>query len=99
MSNTGKPRVRHSLQFIEHDELNAELHVIFEDEASALLWAAQWLDEHREYTMTAIRLDDTADPNDEHDITATLVVTLHQAYGHEPGRLGPWPHGAPPSNV
>jgi phage protein D len=99
MSNTDKPRVRESIQFIQHDEVNAELHVVFEDDAAALLWAAQWLDEHREYTMTAIRLDHTADPDDEHDVTATLVVSLHQFGGHGPGRLGPWPHGVPPTRL
>ena len=61
-----------------------------------MLWAAQWLDEHREYAVTAIRLDDTADPDDEKDATTTLVLTLHRANEHQPGQLGPWPHGVPP---
>jgi hypothetical protein len=99
MSNTGKPRVRQGIQFVVVNELNAELHVIGDDEASSLLWAAQWLDEHREYAMTAIRLDDTADPNDEEDVTTTLVLTLDRAYQRLPGRLGPWPHGVPPPAV
>lgn len=97
MPNTGKPRVRHSLQLIQLDELNAELHVVGDDEPASLLWAAQWLDEHREYAVSAVRLDDTADPDDEDDVTTTLVVTLDKAYEHQPGRLGPWPHGVPPS--
>jgi len=62
MPNPEKPRVRQGIQFIELDELNAELHVINDDEAASLLWVAQRLDEHREYAVTAVRLDDTADP-------------------------------------
>ena len=97
MSDPGKPRIRQGIQLVQHDELNAELSVISEDEAASLLWAAQWLDEHREYAVTAIRLDNTADPDDEDDVTTTVVITLHRANEHEPGRLGPWPHGVPPS--
>jgi len=92
----GKPHVRQAIQFIQHDELNAELHVTSDDEAGSLLWAAQWLDEHRDYGMTAIRLHDAADPDDEEDVTTTLVLTLHRAYQRQPGHLGPWPHGVPP---
>jgi hypothetical protein len=96
MPNTGNPRIRHSIQFIKQNELDAELHVVGDDEAASLLWAAQWLDEHREYAMTAIRLDDTADPNNADDDTTTLVLTLDHAYERQPGHLGPWPHGVPP---
>jgi hypothetical protein len=96
MPNTDKPRVRQGIQFIQLDELNAELRVVSDDEAASLLWAAQWLDEHREYAVTAVRLDDTADPHDEDDSTTTLVITLDHAYQRQPGRLGPWPHGVPP---
>src|SRR5438552_3958146 len=95
MSDPGKPRIRQGIQLVQHDELNAELSVISEDEAASLLWAAQWLDEHREFAVTAIRLDNTADPDDEDDVTTTVVITLHRANEHEPGRLGPWPHGVP----
>jgi hypothetical protein len=97
MSDPSKPRIRQGIQLVQHDELSAELSVISEDEAASLLWAAQWLDEHREYAVTAIRLDNTADPDDEDDVTTTVVITLHRANEHEPGRLGPWPHGVPPS--
>jgi len=97
MSDPGKPRIRQGIQLVQHDELNAELNVLSEDEAASLLWAAQWLDEHREYAVTVIRLDNTADPDDEDDVTTTVVITLHRANEHEPGRLGPWPHGVPPS--
>jgi hypothetical protein len=62
MPDTGKPRVRQGIRLIEHDELNSELQVIGADEPASLLWAAQWLDEHREFAVTAIRLDDTANP-------------------------------------
>ena len=96
MPKTGKPRVKQGIQFIETNEPNAELHVISEDEASSLLWAAQWLDEHREYAMTAIRLDESSDPDDEEDMTTTLILTLNRAYERQPSRLGPWPHGVPP---
>ena len=94
-----KSRVRQSIQLIQHDELNAELHVISDDEAASLLWAAQWLDEHREYAVTAISLEDTADPDDEEDVTTTLALSLDRAYEHQPGRLGPWPHGVPPLGI
>lgn len=99
MSDTGKPRIRQGVQFMQYNELDAELHVISDDEAASLLWAAQWLDEHREYAVTAVRLDDTADPDDEEDVTTTLVLTLDRAYEHQPGKLGPWPHGVPPLAV
>jgi hypothetical protein len=96
MADMGKPRVTQGIRLVEHDEHNAELQVIGDDEPASLLWAAQWLDEHREFAVTAIRLDDTADPDDEEDVTTTLVVTLDRAYERQPGRLGPWPHGVPP---
>jgi hypothetical protein len=79
MSDSGKPRIRQGIQLVQHDELNAELNVVSEDEAASLLWAAQWLDEHREFAVTAIRLDNTADPNDEDDVTTTVAITLHRA--------------------
>jgi hypothetical protein len=95
MPDAERPRVQQSIQFIELDELNAELRVVSADETASLLWAAQWLDEHREHALGAIRLDDTA-PDDEEDVTTTLVLTLDRAYQRQPGRLGPWPHGVPP---
>lgn len=76
--------------------MNAELQVKSDDEAASLLWAAQWLDEHREYMVTAIRLEDWSDPDDEEDSTTTVVIDVHHANEHQPGRLGPWPHGVPP---
>lgn len=95
MSDTEKRRVRQGIQPIQLYELNAELHVIGDDEAASLLWAAQWLDEHREYALGVIRLADAA-PDDEENVTTTLVLTLDRAYEQQPGHLGPWPHGVPP---
>ncbi len=92
-------RVRHSIQFIEHDQMNGELRVVSDDEAASLLWAAQWLDEHRECTVTAIRLEDTSNPDDDRDSTTAVIVTVNLANEHEPGRLGPWPHGVPPLDL
>ncbi len=84
-----------ALQVFKHDEMNAELRVTTVDEAASLLWAAQWLDEHREYTATAIRLDASNHGQDATGAT-TLAVTLHLANEHEPARFGPWSHGVPP---
>ncbi len=84
-----------ALQLFKHDEMNAELWVSTVDEAASLLWAAQWLDEHREYSATAIRLD-TSNPDQEATGVTTLVVTLHLSNEHEPARFGPWSHGVPP---
>jgi hypothetical protein len=53
------PRVRQGIQFIEQDEANGELRVTGDDDARMLLWAAQWLDEHREYIITAMRASST----------------------------------------
>lgn len=84
-----------ALQVFKHDEMNAELRVTTVDEAASLLWAAQWLDEHREYSATTIRLD-VSNPDNDATGTTTLVVTLHLFNEHEPARFGPWSHGVPP---
>ncbi len=61
------------------------------------LWAAQWLDEHREYAVTGIRLDRSSDVSDDDaSATTTLVVTLDLANEPAPAQLGPWFHGVPP---
>lgn len=67
------------------------------DHASALLAAAQWLDAHRDYTITAISLADTYAtvalglPTDSGAIT--LVVKLaHRTRHRAAPRLGPWAH-------
>lgn len=50
-----EPRIKRGIQFIQTDQINGELRVIGEDDAACLLWAGQWLDEHREYIITAIQ--------------------------------------------
>lgn len=88
-------RVVQALEVIEKDAHNAELRIKTTDEASSLLWSAQWLDEHREYAVTGIRLDMTSNPDDENDCTTTLIVDLHLANSRAPRRFGPWVQGVP----
>jgi hypothetical protein len=93
-------RVRHGIQFTQLDPINGELQITGDDDAGLFLWAAQWLDEHRGFVITAVRFDVAGNPDDEADLTATLTVSLNHAGeppgGRESGRLGPWPHGVPP---
>ncbi len=93
-------RVPHGIQFVELDHINGELRVTGDDDAALLLWAAQWLDEHRGVIITAVPFEASSNPDDEDDLTATVVISLNHAGeppdGPEPGRLGPWPHGIPP---
>jgi hypothetical protein len=89
------PQLRQAFRYLESDTHNAELHVTTEDEAGSLLWAAQWLDEHREYSVTGIRLDYGSNRDDE-DCTTTVVVSLHRAHTRRPARLGPWVRAVPP---
>ena len=96
MSNEPSRHARQALQVFKHDEQNAELHVTSSDEAASLLWAAQWLDEHREYSATAIELRSPADGQEDEWGSTTLVVTMHLFNEHEPARFGPWPHAVPP---
>lgn len=97
-----QPRVRHGIQFTELDpgRGDGEPRVTGDDDAGLLLWAAQWLDEHREYIITAMRFEHPADPSDEATITATVVITLTAPGQTTPEdrkpRLGPWNHGVPP---
>ena len=70
------PRVRQGIQFIEQNEADGELRVTGDDDAGMLLWAAQWLDEHREYIITGMRFEHPAEPGDEASITATVVISL-----------------------
>lgn len=90
------PFTLEALRVIKQGPLQAELRVTTSDEAASLLWAAQWLDEHREYSVTAIHLDThrTADAPDD-DTTTTLVIALHLVNEPMPGHLGPWAHGVP----
>jgi hypothetical protein len=96
-----EPRIKQGIQFIQTDQINGELRVIGEDDAASLLWAAQWLDEHREYIITAIQFENSANPDDEADLTATVTISLTHVGSAPngkklPGLLGPWPHGVPP---
>ena len=96
MRDISRPLIRESIQFTQLDSLNGELRVKSEDDTAILLWAAQWLDEHRQFAISGVHLEH-ADPDDEDDTALTLVVSLHEAYGREPSRFGPWPHGVPSS--
>ena len=95
-----EPRIKQGIQFVQTDQINGELRIIGEDDAASLLWAAQWLDEHREYIITAMRFENSANP-DEADLTATVTISLTHAGNAPdgkklPGLLGPWQHGVPP---
>jgi hypothetical protein len=95
-------RIRQGIQFIEldRDRGDGELRITGDDDAGMLLWAAQWLDEHREYMITAMHFQYPAEPGDQSTV-ATVVISLTSP-GHDPDpahtrpRLGPWPHGVPP---
>ena len=97
-----EPRIKQGIQFVQTDQINGELRIIGEDDAASLLLAAQWLDEHREYIITAMRFEHSpGGRDDEADLTATIVITLTHAGNapdgkKPPGLLGPWPHGVPP---
>ena len=95
-----EPRIKQGIQFVQTDQINGELRIIGEDDAASLLWAAQWLDEHREYIITAMRFENSANP-DEAVLTATVTISLTHAGNAPdgkklPGLLGPWQHGVPP---
>lgn len=92
-----EPYLHQALQVFKHSDMDAELRITTDDESASLLWAAQWLDEHREYAVTGIRLDQSSDLNDDDaPATTTLVVTLDLANEPAPAQLGPWFHGVPP---
>lgn len=93
------PHVRHGIEFSARGDSNGELRVTGGDDAAVLLWAAAWLDEHRDWTVTGITFRYPAWPGHE-GTTATVVFELASpgtpsAEGMRP-RLGPWPHGVPP---
>jgi transcriptional regulator with XRE-family HTH domain len=96
------PRVRQGIEFIAHGESNSKLRITGDDDAALLLWGAQWLDEHRDYIITAIRFQHPARPGDE-GLTATVVIELTTPGQPTPEdmrpRLGPWSHGVPPMSV
>jgi len=96
-----EPRIKQGIQFVQTDQINGELRIIGEDDAASLLWAAQWLDEHREYIITAMRFEHSPSRDDEADLTAAMVISLTHAGNAPdgkklPGLLGPWLHGVPP---
>jgi hypothetical protein len=93
------PRVRHGIEFSARDDSNGELRVTGDGDAAVLLWAAAWLDEHRDWTVTGITFRYPAVPGHE-GTTATVVFELASPGMPSPEdmrpRLGPWPHGGPP---
>jgi hypothetical protein len=96
------PRVQHGIEFTASDDSNGELRITGDDDAGLLLWAAQWLDEHRDWIISSIRFQHPAWPGDQ-GVTATIVIEL-ESPGRLPAedrkpRLGPWSHGVPPLNV
>lgn len=88
-------RVVQALEVIEKGGDNAELRIKTDDEASSLLWAAQWLDEHREFSVVGIRLDTESSADVEDDCTATLIIELWRVNTRAPRRFGPWAQGVP----
>jgi transcriptional regulator with XRE-family HTH domain len=93
------PHARHGIEFSARDDSNGELRVTGDDDAAVFLWAAAWLDEHRDWTVTGITFRYPAWPGHE-GTTATVVLQLASpgtpsAEDMRP-RLGPWPHGVPP---
>lgn len=93
------PRVRQGIQFVQRGQDNGELRITGDDDAALLLWGAQWLDEHRDYIVTAMRFQHPAESGGQ-DMTATVVIELTtpgqpSAEDMRP-RLGPWSHGVPP---
>jgi hypothetical protein len=95
------PRVRQGIEFIAHDDSNGELRIAGDDDAGLLLWGAQWLDEHRNWIITAMRFQHPAVPGGS-GTTATVIIGLTTPGTLLPGdlslkpRLGPWAHGVPP---
>ena len=49
------PRVRQGIEFIQRDESDGELRITGDDDAGPRLWGAQWLDEHRDWIIAAMR--------------------------------------------
>jgi hypothetical protein len=94
LSNSSRPD--QALQVFKRGDEEAELRVTSVDEAASLLWAAQWLDEHREYTVTDVRLEGLHSADDGQAGITTLVIALYLANEPEPSRFGPWVHGVPP---
>jgi transcriptional regulator with XRE-family HTH domain len=96
------PRIRHGIEFTATGESNGELRITGDDDAALLLWGAQWLDEHRDWIITAIWFQHPVRPGDQ-GITAAVVLELTTPGRLPPedmrARLGPWSHGVPPMPV
>ena len=92
--------IRQSLVFVCNSEAEAfaddELRITTDDDASAFFWAAQWLDEHREYFVTRVELSSSGDEGNTLDSTRTLTLHVHNANERAKPMLGPWSHGVPP---
>jgi hypothetical protein len=75
-----------------------------DDDAGLLFWGAQWLDEHRDWSIAAMRFQYPAAPG-ERGLTATVIIELSSPGTFPPGHegmkpwLGPWAHGVPPMPV
>jgi len=86
--------VRHGIEFSARGDSNGELRVTGDDDAAVLLWAAAWLDEHRDWSIADITFQYPAWPGHE-GTTATVVIELvpgnAPAGGHAAaaGALGP----------
>lgn len=95
------PRVRHGIEFTTRDDSNGELRITGDDDAGLLLWEAQWLDEHREWIIGAMRFQHPAQPGDD-GTAGTVIIEVVSPGTFPPGhpdskpRLGPWYHGVPP---
>jgi transcriptional regulator with XRE-family HTH domain len=69
------PHVRHGIEFSARGDSNGELRVTGDDDAAVLLWAAAWLDEHRDWSIADITFKYPAWPGHE-GTTATVVIEL-----------------------
>lgn len=93
------PCLRQGIEFITRGDSDGVLRITGDDDAALLLWAAQWLDEHRDWIISGMQFRHPFQPGDR-GLTATVILKLTSP-GH-PGPegmrplLGPWPHGVPP---
>jgi hypothetical protein len=97
------PRVRQGIEFTMYDDSNGELRITGDDDAGLLLWGAQWLDEHRDWVITATSFEESLGPG--YGLTAALTIklaspgTLPDGHPSMKPRFGPWSHGVPPMPV
>lgn len=69
------PRVRHGIEFIARSEDSGELRITGDDDAGLLLWGAQWLDQHRDWIITAMRFQHSAIPHGG-GMTSIVIIEL-----------------------